>query len=180
MDVFLHFLFPFTLLVLIGLKTEKAIPIALLGITPDLDVLFYIHRSPSHSAVVIFAAFLVLFLVAWFIRREYARYIILGFLATVSHPVFDMLGGYTPILWPLYDKSIMISTQLTLRADPLLRLETSFKISQTPTVFHHLESFQGLVFSGPGYLMALVLVVYVSYRLILLAKHFLLTVKREQ
>jgi len=165
LDVFLHFLFPYALLTLIGLKAEKAIPIALLGVLPDLDVLFYVHRSPSHSAVVIFAAYIIPLIAVWFYRREYARYVVLGFLATVSHPVFDMLGGYTPILWPLYDKSIMVSMQMTLSINPDIRLQTSYAVRQIPTVFPRLDSFQALVFNGPGGLMSILIAIYVLYRI---------------
>jgi len=164
MDVFLHFLFPYALLTLIGLKAEKAIPLALLGIIPDLDVLFYIHRSPSHSAVVIFATYLIPFILIWFYRRKYARYVVLGFLTTVSHPIFDMMGGYTPILWPLHDQSIMISTQLLVSVNPVIHLKSTFEIKQIPTVFHRLESWQALVFNGPGGIMAIILSIYVVYR----------------
>ncbi len=163
MDVFLHFLFPYALLTLIGLKAEKAIPLALLGIIPDLDVLFYIHRSPSHSAVVIFVIYLLPFILVWFYRKEYARYVVLGFLATVSHPIFDMMGGYTPILWPLHDQSIMISTQLLVSVNPVIHLKSTFEIKQIPTVFHTLESWQALVFNGPGGIMAIILSIYVVY-----------------
>ncbi len=172
MDVFLHFLFPYAILTLIGLKAEKAIPLALLGIVPDLDILFYVHRSPSHSAVVITAAFIIPIIAAWLYRREYLHYAILGYLSTVSHPIFDMLGGYTPILWPLYNQSIMISIQLILRINPVIQLEPQFAVKQIPITFPQIETFHALVFNGPGALMATLIAVYVCYRVVQWLKNY--------
>lgn len=163
MEVFYHFLFPYALLTLIGVKPKHAIPLAALAVTPDLDVLFYVHRSLSHSVVVILLVFAAPLLYTWLRRRSLFRYVLYGFLSVASHPVFDMLGGYTPILWPLYHKSIAISTQLQVMVNPTIHIEPSFNIFQTPTVFSHLTDWQATVFSGPAALMTALISLYLLW-----------------
>lgn len=163
MEVFYHFLFPYVLLTLFGVKPKHAIPLAALAVTPDLDVLFYVHRSLSHSVVVILFVFAAPLLYTWLRRRSLFRCVLCGFLSVASHPVFDMLGGYTPILWPIYDKSIAVSTQVQVMVNPTIHLEPSFNIFQTPTVFNHLTDWQALVFSGPAALMTALLSLYLLW-----------------
>lgn len=49
----IHFVIPFFLLMMFGLGIKKAALISLLAVLPDLDVLFHIHRSFSHSIIFI-------------------------------------------------------------------------------------------------------------------------------
>ena len=57
MKPLIHFIVPFTALTLAGVEFRKALPISLLALLPDLDALFLVHRSLSHSLVVLLRAF---------------------------------------------------------------------------------------------------------------------------
>jgi membrane-bound metal-dependent hydrolase YbcI (DUF457 family) len=47
-----HFVVPFAALMLAGVEFQKASIISLLALLPDLDVLFLVHRSLSHSVLI--------------------------------------------------------------------------------------------------------------------------------
>ena len=49
----LHFVVPFVSLRAVGVDLRKATFASLIALTPDLDVAFNTHRSPTHSAVVL-------------------------------------------------------------------------------------------------------------------------------
>ena len=60
----MHFALPLTALLLLRLELRTATPLALLGLLPDLDALLLIHRSFSHSVVVLGLLFLPILLIA--------------------------------------------------------------------------------------------------------------------
>ena len=49
----LHFVVPFVSLRAVGFDLRKAAFASLIALTPDLDVLFNSHRSPTHSLIVV-------------------------------------------------------------------------------------------------------------------------------
>jgi membrane-bound metal-dependent hydrolase YbcI (DUF457 family) len=55
LELIIHFTIPFIALTLLGLDVKRALPLSLLALLPDLDALFLVHRSLSHSLVVVFA-----------------------------------------------------------------------------------------------------------------------------
>ena len=53
MEPAIHFIVPFIALTLVGVKFRRALPVSLLALLPDLDALFLVHRSLSHSLIVL-------------------------------------------------------------------------------------------------------------------------------
>ena len=52
MELLVHFVVPFVALMLAGVELRRALPISLFALLPDFDVFVFVHRSPTHSIVV--------------------------------------------------------------------------------------------------------------------------------
>jgi membrane-bound metal-dependent hydrolase YbcI (DUF457 family) len=97
---------------LINVEVKKALPISILAVLPDLDALFLVHRSLSHSLVVVLGVTVPLLLLTYKFKPRLQGYVLLALLAVASHLILDLFSGYTPILWPLYGYSVWIQAGL--------------------------------------------------------------------
>ena len=92
----IHFIVPFSVLIMCGIGMKKAAFIASLAILPDLDVLFHIHRSFSHSIffILLFCAPAITIVAAKHSKRTYDA--IIATLVILSHPFMDSFTYFTP------------------------------------------------------------------------------------
>ncbi len=151
-ETLIHIVLPLFVLILVGFELKKAFALSLLAILPDFDILFGVHRSISHSLIfvtLIFAPFL-------FLTRNKLNYLLPAFFVILSHPILDMFTGYTPILYPLYDKSVYIVTNLTVNTVNLLDIKFKFNIYKIPTTFHLIEA-DAPIFTNYGIVVFLTL-----------------------
>jgi len=152
----IHFAIPLFLLTVYGFSLRKAVIISSFAILPDLDVLFHIHRSFSHSIFFI----LLFFIPAIIISKKYRQYCIesiTALLVTLSHPFMDVFTYYTPIFWPVYSKSLYIIAELTTNMNDVLDLKLTLKLLQKPVVFYHTMNMDAPIFSSSGVALTLVL-----------------------
>lgn len=166
MEPLLHVVVPFTSLVLLGIKPRAAAPLALLGVLPDLDALFLIHRSLSHSAIILTLAWTPILAATWLQRPEWRGYASIGLIVLMSHPVADMMGGYTPILWPLLNDSIWLNLSLNGRISEGVSISPKMSVHSTPTVFQSVTSLDYPLFTGEGLMISLILVTPIAINLI--------------
>jgi membrane-bound metal-dependent hydrolase YbcI (DUF457 family) len=106
----LHFVLPFAAFVLLGVSYRRSIVLAAFGVLPDFDVLFHIHRSFSHSAVVLLVLAAPIMVWAWVARRR--TVLVLAAAATfavMSHLLLDLFTGFTPLFWPIYDRCLAVA-----------------------------------------------------------------------
>jgi hypothetical protein len=162
LEPLLHVVLPFTALVLGGVKPHKAAPLAVLGIVPDLDALFLVHRSISHSAVILSLAWAPILAITYF-KPRYRK---LGLLVLLSHPVIDMMGSSTPILWPLLDTSIHISLSLNGKVGEGVSLIPRVEVQRTATVFKQVTSIDYPLFTGEGLTVSLLLLIPLALNLL--------------
>ena len=153
----IHFIIPMFLLIMLGLNLKKSVLISSLAIIPDLDVLFGIHRSISHSVIFILVLSIIIILVLNYLKIGKNSEKLLAILVLLSHPFLDMFGGFTPILWPIFDKSIYIFTELTTNMNNVLDLNLIFKINFEKTVFYKITGGDGPIFTSQGFGITLVL-----------------------
>jgi membrane-bound metal-dependent hydrolase YbcI (DUF457 family) len=163
MEPLMHFILPLASLMLLGEKPKTAVPLAVLGVLPDIDALLLIHRSISHSIIVIAVIFTPLVLYARFRAPELERIMILGFLVTISHPFLD-LGGSTPILWPLISDSFMIKLALNGVVDHGVGIKPQLSVRSEPTVFTKHTSLDYPLFTYDGLVTALILLIPIIYK----------------
>jgi len=160
----IHFVVPFTALTLVGVKTKKALPISLLALLPDLDALFLVHRSLSHSLFVVLVVAMSLLLLTYKLRLRVYGYVGLGLLAVASHLVLDLFSGYTPLLWPLYGYSLWVQAGLVAHIGSSPSLTPSLKLLKEPIAFHPFPSLDAPLFTGQGLILSAVLLFPVLLR----------------
>lgn len=153
----IHFIVPLFLLIMLGINVKKSVLLSSLAIIPDLDVIFGVHRSSSHSIIVILISTITIVLILNYLRMGKKSEYLLAVLVLLSHPFMDMFGWYTPILWPATDKSIYIFTELTTNMNNLLDLNLIFNVNFEKTVFYKINGGDGPIFTSQGFGITLVL-----------------------
>jgi membrane-bound metal-dependent hydrolase YbcI (DUF457 family) len=157
MEPLIHFIAPFIALTLIGVDVKKALPISLLALLPDFDALFLIHRSLSHSIIVVLAVAMPIVLLTYKLKPRLLNYVVLASLVVVSHLILDLFSGYTPILWPLSSCSVWIKTELGVHIGSSMFIIPSVKLLIQPTTFQHFQSLDAPLFTGEGLIISLLL-----------------------
>ena len=156
----LHFIVPFTILVLCGLNLKKSVLLSSIAILPDFDVLFHIHRSITHSVIFLI---LICIPIIVFVKLKYPNYFhdsITGSLVLLTHPILDVFHTYTPILYPLYNKSMYIVCELITDMNHISDLRFLFDIKIGSEGFGIISSsVDGIVFSSLGIGISLVILV---------------------
>jgi membrane-bound metal-dependent hydrolase YbcI (DUF457 family) len=116
----LHFVVPFVSLRAVGVDLRRAAFASFVALTPDLDVLFQVHRSQTHSLVIVGVVAVVLLALTW--NRKTLRFLVsLGTFGVLTHIVLDLFQDSTPVLWPLLTQSFWISATLDFhRANTML------------------------------------------------------------
>ncbi len=153
----IHFIIPLFLLIMLGINLKKSVLISSLAIIPDLDVIFGVHRSGSHSIIIILIVSIAIILILNYLKIGKNSEYLLATLVLLSHPFMDMFGSYTPILWPVADKSIYIFTELTTNMNSVLDLNLIFKINFEKTIFYKINGGDGPIFTSQGFGISLVL-----------------------
>ena len=160
----IHFIIPLFLLIMLGLSLKKSVLISSLAVTPDLDVIFGIHRSFSHSVIFILALSIAIILVLNYLKIGNNSERLLAILVLLSHPFLDMFGGYTPVLWPIFDKSIYVFTELTTNMKSVLDLNLIFKLNLEKTILYKITGGDGPIFTSQGFSITLVLLTGLALR----------------
>jgi len=152
----LHFAVPFAALRAADLDTRKAAFVSVIALTPDLDVLFHVHRSPAHSAIILAVATIPLLLLT---RRHRAlrTLVMLGALGILMHLILDLFQYYIPILWPLSGQSFWISGGLALYTDDGMFVTSSIRLLTEPTSLDPFTSFNEPVLTSTGLGISIIL-----------------------
>jgi len=147
---------PFALLALMRVEVKKALPLSLLALIPDLDTLFHIHRSISHSIVIPLVVVVPLLLLLQH-RMGNPSLLALAFLTVGSHSILDLFTNYTPILWPVYGSSIWLQIGLIahMGSSPILSLTARLLLE--PTSFQPFRSLDAPLATGEGLIVSMML-----------------------
>lgn len=141
------------------LGVKRGFLLSLLCVLPDLDVLFYVHRSMSHSIPILLIAGIPMLLAVYRLKPEYLRLAILGLMALISHPILDCFQMYTPILFPLLDRSIWVKIEgRAIISTNSLIPQISASVKEAPTVFEPFERMDAPLFTSEGLLVSVMLV----------------------
>ena len=166
----IHFIIPFSVLIMCGIGVKKSAFIASLAMVPDLDVLFHVHRSFSHSIffILLFCAPAITIAAAKHSTRTHD--VVIATLVILSHPLMDLFTYFTPIFWPLYNNSIYIVTEMMTNMDNVSQLHLLFDIKLEPVVFYHTISMDAPIFTSQGVAVTLVILVGLVLRYFSLKK----------
>jgi membrane-bound metal-dependent hydrolase YbcI (DUF457 family) len=97
-ELLLHFAIPFSISApIIGVK--RAIVVGIVGMLPDVDALLHVHRSMTHSIIILTILSLIPLYITSFKLKEKSL-ALLSFISLTTHPIMDMFQTYTPIIYP--------------------------------------------------------------------------------
>jgi membrane-bound metal-dependent hydrolase YbcI (DUF457 family) len=164
LEPLLHFSVPFAVLVYAGYRPRRALPLALLGVLPDLDAVLLIHRSMTHSLVVVTVLSAPVFIYAYLKKPSYSPEIVVGFLVLASHSIFDVFMGLTPVLWPLLSQSIWLKLRMNFMYSSGFSLAPEVKLFSSTTNFTPMTGFDYPLFTGEGIILTLALMLPILLR----------------
>lgn len=155
----IHFIIPFILLVMFGFNMKKATFFSLFALLPDLDVLFHIHRSFSHSIFFLFLFAVPAIVLTSKFYKNYRGDVIIISLVILSHIFMDCFDNYTPVFWPLYNESILIVAELTTNMNNVMDLNFIFNVTVKPIAFYKTTNLDTAIFSSLGFAVSLIFVI---------------------
>lgn len=110
-DLVTHYVFSYLIASRV-VSRKKAFILAVVGLLPDLDALFRIHRWFTHSIFLTILAGIILIMLTYLLNRRYVKYAVVISAIYSIHLLMDLFMGFTPILWPLLNESYSLSLNL--------------------------------------------------------------------
>jgi len=155
-EALLHFAVVFTVSApIIGLR--RALLASIISLAPDLDALFLIHRSITHSLVVIFPAVLISLAVSYRIKLGQKTVLASG-LALISHPILDLFQTYTPILYPLSPFSYHVNMAAAVTIANEISPHITYTVKAKPPDFTPSPVLDAPLFTTEGFIISVILV----------------------
>ncbi|MCX8162286.1 MAG: glycosyltransferase [Candidatus Bathyarchaeota archaeon] len=140
------------------LGVKRALLLSAIALLPDLDLLLRIHRSMSHSIIVSGLAWLPILLSLYIFKRRYFALGFLCFLAFLSHHIVDCFQTYTPILYPIVDRSVWVEVDGALHISyDNLNPKISLDIASKPTIFKEFVEMDAPIFTSEGLPVSIIL-----------------------
>jgi len=156
-ELLLHFAVPFALSApLLGVR--RALLVASVALIPDFDVLVYVHRSVSHSVLVLGFGVAVALALAFRLRRGLMALVGVCGLALLGHPVMDMFQTLTPILYPVVNWSVWLDVRGRVLIGEVLKPVVSAETKLEPTLFRAFQSLDAPIFTSEGFIISTMLV----------------------
>jgi len=142
------------------LGVKRALILSIIALLPDLDVLFYVHRSVSHSLIMLSLSWLLFLTFIRIMKRERLRLGLSCLLALLSHPIMDCFQNYTPILYPILDRSLWARFDGSfLISSEGFSPHFSASIIDAPTIFRSFQHFDAPIFTSEGLIISLLLII---------------------
>jgi len=155
-ELLLHFSIPFAITVpIVGLR--RALLVGFIAILPDIDALVHVHRSFTHSIILISILAALFILISWKIGKGLLTVTACG-LSLLSHPILDLFQSPTPILYPLSEYSYHISIKMNALVSEKIIPEISAKVSFEQTSFTRFQFLDAPIFTDVGFITSLILI----------------------
>jgi hypothetical protein len=165
----LHFVVPLVTLRAVGLDWKSALFASFVALTPDLDVFFLVHRSASHSIIVLLVIVIPILILA---RRNptIRNLTLLAAFAVTTHLMMDVFQTSTPLLWPLYGRDIEIVSSLNFQIGSGPTLVPNVAVETRPVDFASFETFDAPLITAEGAGIALVLLAPIVTQIVISRK----------
>lgn len=159
------FLTHYSISLLIGYKPlglKNALLFALVGLLPDIDALFRVHRWFTHSFVFFGIAAVALFLLVKMVKPSAGKYVALGALLYGLHIVMDLFNASTPILYPLSKQALWVKANLDAFMGSTVGLRGGLSLEWAPAEFGPKGMLEGPLVSDVGLAVALGVFVFLA------------------
>lgn len=153
----LHFAIPFAAFSYFR-KPREAFAASLIALLPDVDALFGVHRSMTHSLVVVLASCGIMLVLMKAVRPKLVRFGVFATLGLLSHLLLDVFTTYTPILWPLVNFSLFVSVDGGVHMSEIMNVKVNLDVSTRTTDFTSFTALDAPLFTSEGFAIALILI----------------------
>lgn len=150
-----HFSIPFCTLALSGASSRRAMFASFLALLPDLDVLAHLHRSVTHSALLVAAVAVPLVVLTW--STKYRIYAVLAAVGLASHLVLDLFSGYTPLLWPIYNQDMWLVIRSLVHIGSIPSVTLDVDMLTRPITFESFHTLDVPIFTSGGLVISSIL-----------------------
>jgi membrane-bound metal-dependent hydrolase YbcI (DUF457 family) len=143
----------------VRVDTRIALLVGLVGLIPDVDALFRIHRWITHSLVLVALFTTPLVILVYWRGRRYLGLALATLLIYTLHLLLDIFTGPTPILYPLAD-SIWVQIQVNGASTATgITVNPSITVATVKPDFTQMEIVEGPLVTETGAVIAVVTVV---------------------
>jgi len=156
-ELLLHFAVPFAAFSYFR-RPREAFLASLIALAPDMDVVIHVHRSWTHSLIIVLSVCAVALMLAKVLKPRLLGFGFLATLALVSHLLLDTFTTYTPVLWPLVSQSLFIGLNGGVRIGSDVQAYLKPEVSLKPTVFTHFQYLDAPIFTSEGFIIAVILI----------------------
>jgi len=133
-----------------ALPLRHAALLALVGLLPDVDALLKIHRSATHSLLLVVAA-----APAIPALKRHAKYAALALAIYALHIVLDVFTAPTPALWPILGESYTITIKVDGIVADKVAVTPHVEIDAEPAHFTQVQAVEGPIVSTTGLVVAI-------------------------
>jgi membrane-bound metal-dependent hydrolase YbcI (DUF457 family) len=155
-ELLLHFAIPFSISApIVGVR--RAIVVGIVGMLPDVDALLHVHRSMTHSIIILTILSLIPLYITSFKLKEKSL-ALLSLLSLTTHPIMDMFQTYTPIIYPISNSSLQVSVKGDVLISQSITPYIQFQITSTQTNFQNFSVMDAPIFTSEGFIISLLLV----------------------
>mgnify|MGYP001112114980 CR=1 FL=1 len=162
----IHFSVPFAILSYAGFDLTPCLLASAIALLPDFDVLFRVHRSITHSFL-LYVPIAILGALVRAIDPSVSSLMLVIWLSLSSHPLLDLIGGYSPALWPLLKQEISLSIVFNVRFGRSFQFEPILKVLRRPLELKPFDSLEAAALTGEGILISILLLALSMARLFL-------------
>ena len=156
-DFLLHFAVPFAAFSYFR-RPKEAFLLSLVALLPDVDVVLGVHRSWTHSAVVLLALSGATLLLIKALKPELLHLGLLAALALLSHLVLDIFTTHTPILWPLIPQSLFLSFDGRVIIGEGVQAYALIRVHAKPASFTRFDHLDAPICTSESFAVACILV----------------------
>jgi len=132
-----------------ALPLRHALLFALVGLLPDVDALLKIHRSATHSLLLVATA-----AIAIPALRHHAKHAALALAIYALHIVLDIFTAPTPALWPLAGESYTITIKVDGTVTDKVAVTPHVEINAEPAHFTQVQAVERPLVSTTGIITA--------------------------
>jgi len=136
-------------------RLRYALVLAFMGVLPDIDVVFRVHRSLTHSLVLTAVPFLLVLVTLRHAKPGCNTFVLLGMALYDIHILMDLFIAPTPILWPLINASMTLNVEIyAILNSQGLELAPKLTLINTPCDFTQKPLLGGALLSTTGVITA--------------------------
>lgn len=109
-----HIAFSGLLALPLAKKPKWILALCWVATIPDFDIFFGLHRAAFHSLITLIPVCVILIMAARTWRPNFLEPALFTSFCLLSHTIFDFLGGYVALLWPLIPLSFQFKIYILL------------------------------------------------------------------